>query len=85
MIQNIYTVFDSKAKTYMQPFFVLNDSVAKRAMVNLLRDPEHQFSKNPEDYSLYHIGEYDDAAAAIYVPQEIQCIARCHELMPPKE
>lgn len=82
MIQNIYTVFDAKAQTYMTPFFVPNDQVAKRALVNLLTDPTHQFSKNPEDFSLYHIGEYDDASAALHVPQQIQCIGRCHELMP---
>lgn len=60
MVKKIYNVFDTKAKVYMEPYYTANDDVAVRIMVNCLRDPNHPFAKNPEDYQLFRCGEFDD-------------------------
>mgnify|MGYP000079043217 CR=1 FL=1 len=66
MIFNMYSVRDSKAEAFMVPFTMHNDGVAIRAFADMVRDENHAFSKNPEDYDLYYIGEFDDELAAIY-------------------
>jgi hypothetical protein len=57
---SMYTIQDVKVGAYMQPFYTTNEATAIRAIKNLLTDPDHQFSKNPEDFALYHLGVYDD-------------------------
>ena len=56
----IISVFDSKANQYMTPFYQATIGQARRIFSDIINNPEHQFSKNPEDYSLFHLGEYDD-------------------------
>jgi hypothetical protein len=60
MLVQVFTVYDSKAKAYLQPFFVPNEEVAKRAIKDIMRDELHNFSQNANDYSLWHIGEFND-------------------------
>lgn len=31
-----------------------------RSLGIVLQDPKHQFTQSPADYTLFHIGEYDD-------------------------
>lgn len=55
---NMFSIFDCKAKAYLQPFFSLNSDTATRefdAAVN----GESTFSKFPEDYSLFRLGSFD--------------------------
>lgn len=55
----MFTVRDTKASAYLQPFFMPNEATAIRAMSNCLSTPGHQFYVNPEDFGLYCLGEYD--------------------------
>jgi hypothetical protein len=62
---DIFTVKDSKAEAYLQPFFVHNEAVALRIITNLVEDDGHQFGKNPEDYSLWFLGKYDESTGEL--------------------
>jgi hypothetical protein len=61
MLLHVFTVRDSKAEAYLQPFYVPNESVARRAMTDCIEDDNHAFGKHPEDYALYALGVYDDS------------------------
>jgi len=61
----VYTVFDSKAEAYLQPFFMQSRGQAVRAFTELSNDPQHQFSKYAADFTLFEIGEYDDQSGII--------------------
>ena len=63
MIQKVFTVFDAKAKAYLQPFFMPTTGMATRAFTDLCNDQNHMFNHHPEDYSLFEIAEYDDQTA----------------------
>lgn len=65
MLLKMFTIRDARAKAYMQPFFSLNSDTAIRSVEMCLRDPNHEFSKNPNDYSVYEIGEYDDTTGMV--------------------
>lgn len=60
MKHKVYTVFDSKAQIFMQPFYMRADGEAVRAFRASLARPDHQFARDPGDYTLFAIGEFDD-------------------------
>lgn len=64
MIMKVFTVFDSVAAVYMQPFFLQTKGQAIRAFSDSVADKNHQFSKHPDDYTLFELGEYDDSDAS---------------------
>lgn len=56
---NVFTVYDSAARRYLEPFFAETVEVACRMFRALVNKEGHQFQRFPEDYTLFHIGEYD--------------------------
>lgn len=76
----IFTVFDSKAEAYLQPFFMQSKGKAIRAIQNTLEDPNTDLSKYPEDFTLFEIGEYDDQDASITMLEAKVNLGNCLEL-----
>jgi hypothetical protein len=64
MKQQIYAVYDSKAEAYMQPFFLQNDAMAIRGF-NDAANKDTPIAAHPEDYTLFHIGEYSEIKGEI--------------------
>jgi len=62
MQTKVFAIFDVKAKSYGQPFFVPHNGIALRMFSDLVVDDKSSISKHPEDYKLYYLGEYDDVA-----------------------
>lgn len=56
----IFSVYDSKAEAYLQPFFTNTDGAAIRMFSDVVNDPDHGFSKHPGDYTLFSLGEWDE-------------------------
>lgn len=56
----MFSVFDSKAAIFGTPFFMLREQMAIRAITDMVNDPETMIAKHPEDFSLYHLGVFDD-------------------------
>lgn len=65
MKKQIFSIFDSKGKIYSDPFYALNQSIAKRMFENLSNDPQTDVFKHPNDFQLFHVGEYDDQNGCI--------------------
>ncbi|AXL14708.1 nonstructural protein [Microviridae sp.] len=59
----IYSVYDSKAESHLLPYHTINQALAVRHFQDACSDPDHSFHKHPEDYSLFHLGSYDDVSA----------------------
>jgi len=57
---NIYTIKDAKAGTYAQPFYSVNNTTAIRSFTVSVKDPQNPLSAYPEDFSLWHLGTYND-------------------------
>lgn len=59
-------MFDSAAKAYTAPFFMHNDGLAIRAFQdNVNAEQENNISKHPDQFTLFRIGEFDDATGEI--------------------
>lgn len=74
-----FTVWDAKAKAYIQPFWAMNEQVAQRMFATAVNDPQHDFNIHAEDYSLFKLGAFDQVTGEMII-SEIECIARAHEL-----
>lgn len=70
MILKIYSVFDSAAGAFLQPFFAPTDGLAIRSFMDALNDNANALSKHAADYTLYLLGEFNDADASFSPPQE---------------
>ena len=55
-----FTIFDIKAKAFLQPFFSMNIDTAKRDFSKAVNG-DGQFAQFAEDYALYHTGSFDQA------------------------
>lgn len=78
---NVYSFYDSKAKTYHTPFFLKQDGQAIRAFLDLVNNPQTDIAKYPEDFSLFKLGQFDDETGCIYPDEKVPCLVRAWELV----
>lgn len=63
MMLSIFAVFDSKAAVFGTPFFDQQEASAIRNFSDAVNDssnPNNMWHKHPEDFSLFHLGEFDN-------------------------
>lgn len=59
-MKKVFTVKDSKADAWNQPFFKSTHGEAERDFRTLVNDNKSLLSQYPEDFDLYYLGEYDE-------------------------
>lgn len=67
MKTELFCIYDAKAKFYNKPFNFPNTQTAMRMFTDLANDPNSEICKHPEDYTMFHLGSYDDEQAKITV------------------
>ena len=86
MQHHIFTVFDSKAAAYLQPFYSQTKGVAIRQFSDAINgDPNHQFARHPEDFTLFELGSYDDNTAKFSLHETPQAMGVAVEFLQPKD
>lgn len=65
MILRMYSIFDSKAQAYLLPFFMPNNQMAERHFRDACTEDGHPFAKNPADYTLFYMGEWDENEGSV--------------------
>ncbi|AXL15407.1 nonstructural protein [Microviridae sp.] len=55
----VFSIYDSKAEAYLPPFLAPAPGVALRIVTNAASDPKSDFHRYGDDYTLFHIGEWD--------------------------
>ncbi|AXH75720.1 MAG: nonstructural protein [Microviridae sp.] len=72
MQKSIFSVYDTKAKTFCTPFFSQNKNTALRDFKHACNDTGSHLFKSPEDYTLFELGSFDDESACFFIePQPI--------------
>lgn len=79
MITQIYTIYDSKAEIYNKPFYVINEAIALRTVKDM-QFQDNEFTRNPQDFSLWHLGSYDDNHAIFELLSTPKVVAPVHEI-----
>lgn len=65
MYLKVFSVYDSKARAFISPFFMANVEVAQRAISDAVADPQHQFGRHASDYVLFEVAGFDDSTGVI--------------------
>ena len=60
MILKVFSIRDAKAEIYNTPFYQKTHGEAERNFRSVTNDEKSTINKNPEDFDLYYLGEYDD-------------------------
>lgn len=61
----IFSVYDSKAESYVQPFYVPRVNVGIRMFAHAANNTETDFGRFPGDYTLFQIGTFDSDTGQI--------------------
>lgn len=73
MIIKVYSIYDSAAGVYRQPFYTSQDGEAMRVFYDLSINADHEIGRHPEDYSLFRLAKFDDSKGLFF--------ARCKECL----
>lgn len=60
MFKKVYSIHDTKAEAYIQPFFAQTDGLALRMFEDNVNNKDSQLNMHPEDFTLYRVGSWDD-------------------------
>lgn len=60
MVLKAYSIRDSKGEIYHNPFFKHTHGEAERDFATAVNDDKSTLYQYPEDFDLYHVGEYDN-------------------------
>lgn len=78
----VFALYDEKAKSYQNVNIQNSIGVAVRGLTVACQNPESFLAKFPADYSLYHIGNFDERTGRVHSFNEPRLIVRCSELVP---
>lgn len=87
MTQLVCSVYDSKTELYSIPFNAMNKGSLLRSIQEISNDPTHPIGKNPEDYTFFIIGTWDEFKGVItmYQAKESMGVAiEFHKVSPHK-
>lgn len=65
----IFTIYDSKADAFHQPFFSQTTASGIRAFEGVVNKPETPFHQHPADYTLFEIGSWNELDGTIDLHQ----------------
>ena len=65
MEKHLYSVLDTKSQLYSPPFVAQNDAIAIRMVMDILRSPDNNLSRYPEDHQLMLVGFWDEVNGEI--------------------
>lgn len=80
---NIYTVYDNKAGAYHRPFFSQSNGAAIRSLTDSVnsKEPGNMIAEHPEDYSLFHIGDWSEESGLIHARKSKHHLCDCIDLV----
>ena len=61
MMYKVLGIFDSKTNAFFPPNYMRTIGEMERALERHCNDPEHNFCKYAEDFTLFEFGTWDDS------------------------
>lgn len=59
----VFAIYDAAAEAYMRPVFDVSVGAALRSFADECNREDSMLHKHPEHFTLFHLGEWDDANA----------------------
>lgn len=66
----LYAVYDVASGVYDGPHAQQTDAVATRNFAQAVNNPESPIGKNPDDFTLFRVGTWDDSNGEI-IPESV--------------
>lgn len=85
MILQIFSIYDSKAESFNPPVYLSSTGLAIRSFSDSIQQPESHFAQHPEDYTLFHIGSWDDQTSKFDLLSTPKSLHVAIEFVTPKE
>ena len=79
MMLRVFTIKDRATECYHNPFYLLTVAEAKRIFTQMANDPESKISSNPEDFTLFHIGDFDNNTGFVNQDQGLVNLGNAQE------
>ena len=76
----LYAVLDSASGVYDGPVPANADGVALRNFTNMARSDNNAVGKNPECFSIWRVGEWNDATGEV-TPETKECLGHAVDLI----
>lgn len=78
----IVAIYDSASQMFGRPFFVQVTGMAVRSFGDEVKraDAQNDLYKHPEDFSLYHLGTFDDSIGSFVLPSAPVLLVRGKDL-----
>lgn len=82
----IFTIFDAAAKAHLNPLFLHNEGQALRTFQDAVNSPEpSNISTHSSQFTLFHVGEYDDETGKVTPLESIRSIVNGLQLKDPEK
>jgi len=59
----VFGIYDSKTDAFLPPFMMKTVGEAERALQTHINDPQHNFCRYAEDFTLFELGTWEDSNA----------------------
>lgn len=76
MIDKMFAVYDLKMNLFMSPYCGRNVDSGIRSFGDMVANPQAPFSKHPEDYVLYVVGEFDVEKGIVTAVSPIHVVSK---------
>lgn len=81
MIKKIFAIYDSKAKSFGDPFFQFHKGEVLRDFETLANDNKTKVGLYPTDFSLFELGDYDCTKGKFIIHDAPFCLATAIEFV----
>lgn len=71
----VFSVRDNAVEAFLPLFLVRNKGEAIRSFTQAVNDSSHQFAKHREDYTLFHLGEFDDVSGVMLPTEPVRVLS----------
>lgn len=78
MLLQVMALFDSKARSYRTPIFVVHTDVGLRAVKGAVNNPGNELHDHSHDFFIHHLGTFNDESgefSPFATPFNFGCIA----------
>lgn len=78
---NLYAIKDDVAGTFFPPFTSQNNGTAKRSFGQMVTDERSGLSRNPADYRLFLLGDFDPDDGQLASVNTLELVAQGSEFL----
>lgn len=73
-LPQMFLIYDTKAEYYKPPILFRTKGDAIRWFTSMVSSNDNELGKNPEDFNLFYIGEFDEITGKIIENTAKECV-----------